>query len=65
MLLDLPSTKILGGLMEISFPHRVTVIAVDKAIPNFGDVVVVHQTLKKPPPFENRGATGVCMEGGD
>ena len=26
--------------------HRVTKIAIDKALPNFGDVVVVHQALK-------------------
>ena len=41
--------------------HRVTEIAIDKALPNFGDVVVVHQALKKPPAFENRGTTGVCL----
>ena len=41
--------------------HRVTEIAIDKALPNFGDAVVVHQALKKPPPFENRGTTGVCL----
>ena len=23
--------------------------------------VVVHQALKKPPSFENRGTTGVCL----
>ena len=26
-----------------------------------GDVVVVHQAFKKPPSFENRGVTGVCL----
>ena len=29
--------------------HRVTEIANDKGHPSFGDVVVVHQALKKPP----------------
>ena len=43
------------------YTHRVTEIAIGKALPNFGDVVVVHQALKKPPPFENRVATGVCL----
>ena len=39
--------------------HRVTEIAIDKTLPNFGDVVVVHQALKKSPSSENRGTTGV------
>ena len=25
------------------------------------DVVVIHQAFKKPPSFENRGTTGVCL----
>ena len=37
--------------------HRVTETATDKGLPNFGDVVVVHQALKKPPSLENRGTT--------
>ena len=41
--------------------HRVTEIAINKLLPRFGDVVVVHQALKKPPYFENRGVTGVCL----
>ena len=41
--------------------HRVTVIAIEKSLPGFGDVVVVYHALKKPPPFENRGTTGVCL----
>ena len=32
-----------------------------KSLPNFGDVGVVHHALKKPPSFENRGTTGVCL----
>ena len=44
--------------------HRVTKIAINKTLPHFGDVVVVHQArqaFKKPPSFENRGVTGVCL----
>ena len=41
--------------------HRVTEIPINKTLPHFGDVVVVHQALKKPPSFENRGVTGVCL----
>ena len=41
--------------------HRVTEIPINKALPQFGDVVVMHQAFKKPPSFENRGATGVCL----
>ena len=41
--------------------HRVTEIAIDKSLPNFGDVVAVHQPIRKPPSFENRGTTGVCL----
>ena len=40
--------------------HRVTEIAISKTLPHFGDVVV-HQAFKKPPSFENRGVTGVCL----
>ena len=29
--------------------HRVTKMAINKSLPHFGDVVVVHQALKKPP----------------
>ena len=32
-----------------------------KALPHFGDVVVMHYAFKKPPFFENRGTTGVCL----
>ena len=32
-----------------------------RTLPSFGDVVVVHQALKRPPSFENRGTTGVCL----
>ena len=44
--------------------HRVTEILIDKGLPHFSHVVVVvvHQALKKPPPFENRGTTGVCWD---
>ena len=31
------------------------------AAPHFGDVVVMHHAFKKPPSFENRGTTGVCL----
>ena len=41
--------------------HRVTEIPINKALPHFGDVVVIHQAFKKPPFFENRGSTGVCL----
>ena len=41
--------------------HRLTEIAIKKTLPSSGDVVVVHQALKKPPSFENRGTTGVCL----
>ena len=36
-------------------------IPIHKSLPSFGDVVVVHQALKKPLSFENRGTTGVCL----
>ena len=41
--------------------HRVTEIRINKALPHFGDVVVMHHAFKKPPSFENRGTTGVCL----
>ena len=41
--------------------HRVTEIPINKTLPHFGDVVVIHQAFKKPPSFENRGTTGVCL----
>ena len=41
--------------------HRVTEIPINKALPHFGDVVVIHHAFKKPPSFENRGSTGVCL----
>ena len=41
--------------------HRVTEIPISKTLPHFGDVVVAHQAFKKPPSFENRGVTGVCL----
>ena len=41
--------------------HCVTEMAIDKSLPNFSDFVVVHQALKKPPSFENRGTTEVCL----
>ena len=41
--------------------HRVTEIPINKALPHFGDVVVIHHSFKKPPSFENRGSTGVCL----
>ena len=41
--------------------HRVTEIPISKALPHFGDVVVMHYAFKKPPSFENRGTTGVCL----
>ena len=44
--------------------HRVTEIPINKALPHFGDVVVIHHAFKKPPSFENRGSTGVCFAGG-
>ena len=40
---------------------RVTEIPINKALPHFGDVVVMHHAFKKPPSFENRGTTGVCL----
>ena len=41
--------------------HRVTEIPINKALPHFGDVVVMHHAKKKPPSFENRGTTGMCL----
>ena len=41
--------------------HRVTEIPINKTLPYFGDVVVIHQAFKKPPSFENRGVTSVCL----
>ena len=41
--------------------HRVTEIPINKALPHFGVVVVMHHAFKKPPSFENRGTTGVCL----
>ena len=41
--------------------HRVTEIAINKTLPHFGDVVIVHQAFKKPPSFENRGVTVACL----
>ena len=41
--------------------HRVTEIPINKTLPHFGDVVVIHHSFKKPPSFENRGSTGVCL----
>ena len=33
----------------------------NKALPHFGDLVVMHHAFKKSPSFENRGTTGVCL----
>ena len=33
--------------------HRVTEIPINKALPHFGDVVVIHHAFNKPPSFEN------------
>ena len=41
--------------------HRVLSIKLNASYPLFGDVVVVHRFLKKPPSFEDRGITGVCL----
>ena len=41
--------------------HRVLGIRLNASYPLFGDVVVVHRFLKKPPSFEDRGVTGVCL----
>ena len=41
--------------------HRVLGIRLSASCPLFGDVVVVHRFLKKPPSFEDRGVTGVCL----
>ena len=41
--------------------HRVLNIRLNASYPLFGDVVVVHRFLKKPPSFEDRGITGVCL----
>ena len=41
--------------------HRVLSIRLNANYPLFGDVVVVHRFLKKPPSFEDRGITGVCL----
>ena len=41
--------------------HRVTEVPINKTLPHFGDVVVMHHAFKKPPSFENRGTTGVCL----
>ena len=35
--------------------------SINKTLPHFGDVVVMHHAFKKPPSFENRGTTGVCL----
>ena len=47
----------------VAYVHtrRVTEIPINKALPHFGDVVVMHHAFKKPPSFENRGTTGVCL----
>ena len=47
----------------VAYVHTycVTKIAINKPLPDFGDVEVVHQAFKKPPSFENRGVTGVCL----
>ena len=50
-----------GGWRMYTQTHRVTEIPINKGLPHFGDVVVVHQASKKPPSFENRGVTGVCL----
>ena len=41
--------------------HRVLGIRLNASYPLFGDVVVVHRFLKKPPSFEDRGVTGVSL----
>ena len=41
--------------------HRVLGIRLNASHPLFGDVVVVRRFLKKPPSFEDRGITGVCL----
>ena len=41
--------------------HRALGIRLNAAYPLFGDVVVVHRFLKRPPTFEDRGITGVCL----
>ena len=41
--------------------HRVLGIRLNASYPLFGDVVVLHRFLKKPPSFEDRGITGVCL----
>ena len=53
----------LGGTRAHTHTHSVTEIPINKTLPHFGDgvVVVVHQAFKKPPSFENRGVTGVCL----
>ena len=43
------------------YNHRVLGIRLNASYPLFGDVVVAHRFLKKPPSFENRGITGVCL----
>ena len=41
--------------------HREVELPVDPSLPNFGDVVVVHKHLKKPPAFQDRGTKGVYL----
>ena len=60
----LTRSQLLDAQTHLEAAHRVTEIAIDKALHSFGDVIVVHQALKKPPPFENRGATGVSVING-
>ena len=40
---------------------RAVNLPIDNALPNFGDVVVVHRSLKKPFSFEDTSTTGVCL----
>ena len=60
--------RIIGHTLAVGWhmcthTHRVTEIPINKTLPHFGDavVVVVHQAFKKPPSFENRGVTSVCL----
>ena len=50
-----------SGLLTGTHNHQVLGIRLNASYPLFGDVVVVHRFLKKPPGFEDRTVIGVCL----
>ena len=55
------SREFLSPVIRTYLSQQGVEIAINKTLPHFGDVVVVHQAFKKPPSFENRDVTGVCL----